>query len=392
MAIAAPFPISGSAFAPFASRGPAVQDITALKAVPVGEREDKQLRFVEDQVNDYHFDQQSAAAESLPDIVAPNAGSGRWLRITPSGGVPAAHAASHQDGGTDELPVASLAEAAAPTNDVSRALRPDGAGGVAFSDVAHADLIGVGIDDHHARDHKARHVSGGADPFASTDLLEAIVKRLQTSTGPTTLLMGAVADEEFLRRVATGIVGVSADVAIQLNQFFADQLDNPTNADWIVATGVGEGLAPAVQDSVNNALTIRAHDDTDEEGIGLPWLVPPAGATKVKVFQVSRAEAGDVAVRTVGRKWYYRKIPDNAAVSGTWAGAGDGSKILDDVSLPATDEFFQYDEQTLTLASDFTPAIVPGDLYQFEFTRVAPAGGTNLPGDWNLLLLGLLFF
>lgn len=166
---------------------------------------------------------------------------------------PTTHASQHQDGGGDELPVASLAEAAAPTNDVSRALRPDGAGGVAFSDVAHSDLTGVGANDHHSQSHvlagvgglgadhtvsgltagqvlratsptaaafqsliasdlpshKDEHKSGGGDAFTSSDLLEAVVKRLQV-TGPVTLTLGAVADGEVLQRSGTSIIGAAA--------------------------------------------------------------------------------------------------------------------------------------------------------------------------------------
>lgn len=246
------------------------------------------------------------------------------------------------------------------------------AGGNAINNVGNVDGVDVSA-------HKDRHKSGGADAFTATDLIEAIVKRLQTTTGPTTLLIGAVADGELLKRVGATLVGAP----VQLAQFFADQMDPPINADWIV-----NALAPAVADNTNNALTIRAHDDTIEEGIGIPFSIP-LGTTRVKVVQISKAKTAPGGVRTVGRKWYYRKIPDNAAVSGTWAGAGDGSKVLDDVDIP-TNVFLQTDSQVLTFAS-FSPALVAGENYQFEFTRVAPAGGTDLTGDWNLWLLGLLF-
>jgi hypothetical protein len=59
----------------------------------------------------------------------------------------------------------------------------------------------------HAENHKDRHKSGGADAFTSTDLLEAIVKRLQESSGPTNLLMGSIADGQYLKRSGTGIIG-----------------------------------------------------------------------------------------------------------------------------------------------------------------------------------------
>lgn len=58
--------------------------------------------------------------------------------------------------------------------------------------------------------HKDLHKSGGADAFTSSDLLEAIVKRIQESAGPTTLTVGAVADGEFLKRVGSTVVGAAA--------------------------------------------------------------------------------------------------------------------------------------------------------------------------------------
>jgi len=58
--------------------------------------------------------------------------------------------------------------------------------------------------------HKDTHKSGGSDAFASGDLLEAVVKRIQTSTGPTDLLVGAIADGEFLKRSGSAIIGGTA--------------------------------------------------------------------------------------------------------------------------------------------------------------------------------------
>lgn len=85
---------------------------------------------------------------------------------------------------------------------------PNGAPGTpGFRQLQHAELGGVTANQHHNEDHEARHVSGGADPFLSTDLLEAIVKRLKESGGPTTLLIGAIGDGEFLLRSGTSIIG-----------------------------------------------------------------------------------------------------------------------------------------------------------------------------------------
>jgi hypothetical protein len=54
--------------------------------------------------------------------------------------------------------------------------------------------------------HKSAHVSGGGDAFASTDLLDAVVRRLRESGGQD-LLLGAVADGEYLRRSGSSLVG-----------------------------------------------------------------------------------------------------------------------------------------------------------------------------------------
>ncbi len=69
--------------------------------------------------------------------------------------------------------------------------------------------------------HKDTHKSGGADAFITTDLLEAIVKRLQV-TGPVTLTMGAVADGEALVRSGASIVGSSSFVKMETGTYSGD--------------------------------------------------------------------------------------------------------------------------------------------------------------------------
>jgi len=60
--------------------GAPVQDIPALKAVGSADREDKQIRLVEDEGANYRFDAQSSEAEDLPRVVTPNSGTGRWYK------------------------------------------------------------------------------------------------------------------------------------------------------------------------------------------------------------------------------------------------------------------------------------------------------------------------
>jgi hypothetical protein len=71
----------------------------------------------------------------------------------------------------------------------------------------HASHIGIGIDDHHARDHRASHILVGPDAFLPTDLLDALVRRLRETGGPTDLLVGAVPDGSALKRSGTSIIG-----------------------------------------------------------------------------------------------------------------------------------------------------------------------------------------
>lgn len=65
--------------------------------------------------------------------------------------------------------------------------------------------------------HETSHKSGGSDAFLSTDLLDAIVKRLQESGGPTTLIMGTVADGKFLKRSGTSVVGDTPSATLDID-------------------------------------------------------------------------------------------------------------------------------------------------------------------------------
>lgn len=85
--------------------------------------------------------------------------------------------------------------------------------------------------------HAPSHVSGGSDAFLATDLLEAIVKRIQTSTGPTTLLVGAIADGQVLKRVGSAIVGA---VSNGLPPNYIDQLNTVFNSVTSVRVGPGD--------------------------------------------------------------------------------------------------------------------------------------------------------
>lgn len=96
----------------------------------------------------------------------------------------------------------------------SLAASPHALGGASHSSATLAQLNALvsnaTLDDQGSsrppQSHKNTHKSAGSDPFASTDLLEAVVKRLRV-TGPVTLLVGAVSDGQYLKRSGTAIVG-----------------------------------------------------------------------------------------------------------------------------------------------------------------------------------------
>ncbi len=70
-----------------------------------------------------------------------------------------------------------------------------------------ADLLdGLTAADFASILHKDRHVAGGPDAFAPTDLIDALVRRLLESGGAS-LLLGAIGDGQFLKRSGTSIVG-----------------------------------------------------------------------------------------------------------------------------------------------------------------------------------------
>ncbi len=140
-----------------------------------------------------------------------------------------------------------------------------------------------GIDDElllkATTSHKNTHKSAGGDAFTSSDLLEAVVKRLQV-TGPVTLLLGAVADGKYLKRSGTGLVGDdppgmsahalggsyhSADSLANLNaKVTGGSLDFTTATRTPTIHNIGSNLRHAADTLANlNALISDATLDTN---------------------------------------------------------------------------------------------------------------------------------
>lgn len=77
----------------------------------------------------------------------------------------------------------------------------------------HDTLTNVTANQHHNENHRARHISGGADAFLTTDILEGIVKRISQTAGDTaTLLISDIPDGTFLKRSGTTVIGGAQSV------------------------------------------------------------------------------------------------------------------------------------------------------------------------------------
>ena len=159
--------------------------------------------------------------------------------------------------------------------------------------------------------------------------------------------------------------------------YFANSLDTPNNADFAI-----NALAPVTTDPTYNSLNVRAFSNTVEQGVGFTCSIP-AGATQVTFKFRGRPQTAPGAASVVQPRLYSRQIPNGSAV-GTWSAASE----LANLAIPTT-AFFQYAQQTVTLAS---LGLTADKLYQFELTRrIAGVTGTNLAANYLLVELTLEF-
>lgn len=215
--------------------------------------------------------------------------------------------------------------------------------------------------------------------MATSDEAGAGVHDRLKESGGTDMVMGAIAEGELFSRSGSSIVGTTAPAAGTLDCFHlsADDFLNPNNASWAV-----NALAPAVADTNDPNKTVRLFDQTTEEGVGFKRIIP-TGAVNIVIRPKGRSETTQAGVRTVGLKLYAQQTPNNGAVT-AWFNV-----VLADLSMPAN-ELFQYDSETIALSA-FSTGLIAGDLTQFELTRIAPTGGTNLAVDWAMEFLTVEF-
>jgi hypothetical protein len=125
--------------------------------------------------------------------------------------------------------------------------------------LASGNITTVGtVDGVEVAAHAARHISAGADAFTDAQLLEAIVKRIQTSTGPTTLVIGAIADGEYLKRDGAEIVSSAIDTSSGTSLALSTAAPSPPAANTLykdtilkVQGKTSGGSSPVIDAGVN---------------------------------------------------------------------------------------------------------------------------------------------
>jgi hypothetical protein len=134
-----------------------------------------------------------------------------------------AHKDTHKTGGSDAFTSTDEIEA------IVKRMKESGGTVLALGSVADGQFLkrsGTSIVSAvpPVSPHKSTHVSGGTDAFTSTDLLEAIIKRIRESGGPTDLLVGSIPDGKFLKRSGTSIIGADPPAGgggVQIGTYFA---------------------------------------------------------------------------------------------------------------------------------------------------------------------------
>jgi len=160
--------------------------------------------------------------------------------------------------------------------------------------------------------------------------------------------------------------------------FFSADFDSPNSSDWAVPT-----LAPAVADSVAPALSVRRFDDTISEGVGFQALIPTF-STVILTEAIARPEQfPSQGPKVVAPAVYYRNSPLDGSAIGAW----NRKQLAQATMATGATGFQKLPSQLLSLAADFSPAVSPGYLYQFEYARTAPTQASNLVGDFDLLSL-----
>jgi hypothetical protein len=220
------------------------------------------------------------------------------------GPAPAAHAGTHENGGSDELEVSNLGTSEL---DDTLVLQPDGAGGVEWAAVPagvtdHGLLTGLADDDHPQ--YRLRH-----EVYHSTDLLRS----LSTATH----------DPWLASAINSGTTSVSGSDATHpgVNAIYSSVSAN-SGYSCLIATNAlllaGGETSKSWFKPKTLAGTVRHHGFHDASSVTDPvdgawiWQDPATGIIYGRTMNNSAGSTTGTGFQLVTNTWYYEKIVVNA--------------------------------------------------------------------------------
>lgn len=229
--------------------------------------------------------------------------------------LPAAHVSSHQDGGGDDLNVDNLAGLlASPQTAIPHKTDHESGGG---DELSLTGMSGLLATPQTPIVHKDTHKTGGTDAFQATDIIEAIIKRIRETGGPTTLNIGSIPDDKFLKRSGTNLIGTDVTTVRVLSwQSFPSVNGAVDHLGWYRQTDASAALASGapVLASVAGFHSRWAINVTG--AVGLPFTIRITGRSIDRDTGVETpADTEDIAVAANGyyqsTKWWL----DGATIS-----------------------------------------------------------------------------
>ncbi len=170
-----------------------------------------------------------------------------------------------------------------------------------------------------------------------------------------------------------GAAAAGGSTVLAAYTFVSDAFDTPDNSGWAISTGAQSGTDPSIA-----SIKLRGFDASSEEGVGF-MIYLPSTAANFTLRCKARALSPPGSPQVVRIKLYHRRIPDNAAIPGSWSSYNGWANI----DIPANGNY-QYDVETVSFA---TLGLTAGNLYLFELTRDAANAADTLTGDWGLIYL-----
>ena len=293
---------------------------------------------------------------------------------------PTAHGTTHNPGAADPITTA-----VAGTIAVGDVAAEGAAGSVARSDHKHAlpapaapadvtkTAAAAGAATTVARaDHKhdiataapSQGVGGGNTEGSSTSMARADHDHtIRTTTGPTDLTVGAVADGEFLKRDGTAIVGASAG-GTQLFEREVNAADHPSVDPALAKSRSGHAIIRFAA-GVDRKVIFYVHISNDYTGgditVDFDWVAETATSGDVVIG--GRFERNNAGGQNIDSDGFAAQKTVISTANGT-NGVGTRASI------------------TYTNAEADSP--VAGDIMRFEAERVGTSGSDNMTGGMDL--------